>query len=419
MNEGIENCSQVTVIIAPILRSLPCVKGLFSFGIIASTLSTVLWFQGKSYMTLLIARACQGVSANIIWTSGMAMVHGRVSIEQSGMATGIISGASACGELIGIVSGGFLFEEFGEHATFIMLMSLTVVDILLRLLLVDPGRDEARTTETSKLINADCDAHSNRKVSDGDGQTERHVLAEQQRRIFRSLISNRRFLSILSVLLLSAAIRAALETVRPYPKKIEHAEESANTTQGLPLYLGECLGWPSDMIGLTMFVFLVPTLLSTFYGRLKDLVGAFKPCILALLSMSLLFTLLFSLSPETAATKIVFHGALLLIGLFMFMVGVILTSCLPDIMHSASCDDQSSLGVMYAAMRFSIAAGIFLGPFLADSADSAWGWRLTCCRLIGASLIGFVATVAGWLSLPLLGNDNNSIGSMGHMDFIA
>ena len=85
-------------------RQLP-----FVLGLAALAASTGLFALATSPAVLVIARACQGLSAATVWVVGLAMLVDNISPDRMGEAMGNTSIGMTLGSLLGPMIGGITY----------------------------------------------------------------------------------------------------------------------------------------------------------------------------------------------------------------------------------------------------------------------------------------------------------------------
>ncbi len=134
-------------------RRLPLLLGLVALGG-----ATALLCAGSSLPLLLVGRFCQGLSASVIWTVGMALLSDTVGEEKIGQAMGYVAGATSLGALSGPLLGGIVYARAGYYAVFSMGFAVIALDIFFRLILVEksaarqwePEVETSATNQSSK-----------------------------------------------------------------------------------------------------------------------------------------------------------------------------------------------------------------------------------------------------------------------------
>ena len=116
------------------------------------TTSTLLLFLGTHIAIAVIARVLQGLSAALVWVSGLAFLTSHVEAKHLGWVMGIISVAQGAGELLGPVVGGVMYEHAGHFAVLGLVCAVLGVDMVLRIILVDKSPDHGADEEASPLL---------------------------------------------------------------------------------------------------------------------------------------------------------------------------------------------------------------------------------------------------------------------------
>lgn len=124
-------------------RRLPLVGGL-----LALAGSTVLFMLSETVVLLYVARVLQGASAAIVWAVGLALLVDAVGAQGIGAAMGWTSLGLSLGNTVGPLLGGVIYQHAGRYATFSVAFGAIAVDVLLRLLLIEPKRNHQLSTTT-------------------------------------------------------------------------------------------------------------------------------------------------------------------------------------------------------------------------------------------------------------------------------
>ncbi|KAJ2882825.1 hypothetical protein IWW38_005614, partial [Coemansia aciculifera] len=115
------------------MRKWPMVLGLVGLGA-----TSVLFALADAFWELVVARLAQGISSGITWAVGLAMIADVYSGEGIGQAMGVAFSGFTVGYLGGPVLGGVIYGAGGNHAIAIFVGAIAVVDLIFRLLLVEP-----------------------------------------------------------------------------------------------------------------------------------------------------------------------------------------------------------------------------------------------------------------------------------------
>jgi MFS family permease len=109
----------------------------FLFGLLLSLLSTVFVAVARTYPLMILARMLQGSASAVAWTVGLAVLADTLPTDQLGVAMGTIGSVVSFAMVSSPVIGGAIFHAFGFHAVFWFLGGMLVIDVLLRLLMIE------------------------------------------------------------------------------------------------------------------------------------------------------------------------------------------------------------------------------------------------------------------------------------------
>lgn len=136
-------------------------RGLFLLGMLTMTASTLFFFLGTHIAITVVARALQGLSAALVWVSGLAFLTSHVEAKNLGWVMGNISVAQGAGELLGPIVGGIMYEHAGHFAVLGLVCAVLGVDVVLRVILVDKSPDQSTSPneveEASPLLPGSLD----------------------------------------------------------------------------------------------------------------------------------------------------------------------------------------------------------------------------------------------------------------------
>ena len=139
----------------------------------------------------MIGRILQGISAAVVWIVGLALIVDTVGPAHVGQAMGYVAVGMSMGVLIGPFLGGVVYARSGYNAVFGMTYGLIVLDILLRVVLIErkiakrwdteEGEAEPATNETPLEKTGDHDNEN--PAADGPLQIqdpEKDVVVQQE-----------------------------------------------------------------------------------------------------------------------------------------------------------------------------------------------------------------------------------------------
>lgn len=110
---------------------------LLLFGLVLFAGATVLLCVGTSIGLFVAGRILQGMSAAVVWTTGLALLADNVGNEELGKCLGFVSLGMCSGVFLGPLLGGVVYDQGGYYAVYAMAFALIVVDLLLRLIMVE------------------------------------------------------------------------------------------------------------------------------------------------------------------------------------------------------------------------------------------------------------------------------------------
>ncbi|KAJ2716726.1 hypothetical protein H4R19_000466 [Coemansia spiralis] len=128
------------------IRRWPMVFGLLGLGV-----TTILFALSNAFWQLVVARLAQGVSSGITWSIGLGMIAEVYPGKAMGQAMGVAFAGFTLGYLGGPLIGGGLYAAGGIHAVAIFVGALTFVDLVFRLLLVEPKPAQLRPASVATL----------------------------------------------------------------------------------------------------------------------------------------------------------------------------------------------------------------------------------------------------------------------------
>jgi MFS family permease len=199
-------------------------------------------------------------SLPVVYTVGLAIVAETVPREEIGYYMGYALSSMSFGVLVGPVVGSIVFGAVGYIPVVGMMGAVAVLDIILRLFMVEKGSAEsyghplpesARRTEYTRLLRV-CNEEGN--------QYPDHSLGSF--RIF-TLLANPRIATAIYGVFVNIAILTCFDAV-------------------LPIFVGQIFGWTSSLnIAFCFLALAIPnTLLGPVAGKLSDVYGPRWPAFL-------------------------------------------------------------------------------------------------------------------------------------------
>lgn len=146
-------------------RSITYFVGLF---ILAA--ATLLFGFAKKAWLLVVSRVFQGFSAAIVYTVGLALLVDTVGSENIGQWMGTALSCSSVGLIISPLLGGIVYDKAGYMAVFGMAAGLIVIDIVLRMFMIEK-RTAERYVGKSLLVSGGINDNSSAPPADNEGQS--------------------------------------------------------------------------------------------------------------------------------------------------------------------------------------------------------------------------------------------------------
>nr|AVY05509.1 MFS membrane transportor [Nodulisporium sp.] len=277
-------------------RRVPFLVGVASlFG------ATLLLLVGRTIPVLLVARVLQGISAAIVWATGMALLLETVGPENLGKSIGTIFGFITFGTLAAPITGGILYEKGGNAALFGVALSLLAIDFIMRLLVIEvkaarryqppvesttdvgdtPPNDSQRRIATEEQDHGVCE--SSPLLQDQNKAEDPYKLPSSLPRIVHAIpilscLRNPRLIAALLIALAQGVLVGSIDATVPMVSQENYGFTSLQAgLMFLPigianLIFGPILGWCVDRFGtkriaVLVYAYLVPVLISFRLAR--------------------------------------------------------------------------------------------------------------------------------------------------------
>ncbi|KAL4889497.1 MFS amine transporter [Aspergillus ambiguus] len=377
-------------------RRVPFIIGLLALGG-----STVMFWVATTVSALVVARVLQGLSAAVVWTVGMALVVDTVGQDQVGSAMGYVSMAMTVGTVFGPFIGGTVLTKLGYHAVFVIAIAIIVLDIVLRLFMIEQ-RTAAKWLQPVSESDSETDGllggTSSQDVgygaaggqdeavptcSAGNGEPDSDGRASSVPAIVRLMCSGTVLVS-LGGALVAAMIWASFDTV-------------------LPLHVMETFKWDAFLIGLCFLPLFAPSFLSPRVGDAVDRYGARLIAFLGFLLDLPTLLLLQLVRENTALDKALLFVFLFLAGVASTLQNVALTTEVSvgvgelERKWPGIFGRQGGMAQAYGLFNVAWSGGQVLGPLLAGLLSDLGGWRV---------LVTVLGSVSGATALMILQSDS-------------
>lgn len=242
--------------------------------------ATILLCVGESVYVVFTSRLLQGLSSAAVYAVGLALLVDTVGREEIGQWMGFALSSSSIGLVVSPVLGGLVYSRSGYYAVFAMILSIILIDILLRVAAIEkktaarwlgPGQISSHGDRTEGYATFPGNPNSNDRSSPpaNDGYAAQSVGRDDLART-NDLVSskgspNRKFQAPTTLILLRS--RRLLTAI--YGVFIQVAVLASFDTI-LPLFVKRTFGWNSLQAGLIFLTIAIPTLAGPLAGRLSD-----------------------------------------------------------------------------------------------------------------------------------------------------
>lgn len=147
-------------------RSVTYFAGLF---ILAA--ATLLFGFAKNAWLLVVSRIFQGLSAAIVYTVGLALLVDTVGSDRIGQWMGTALSCSSVGLIISPLLGGMVYDKAGYMAVFGMAAGLIIVDIILRMFMIEKRTAERYMVKSLTSTNESGNGNFNTLPTEHEGQS--------------------------------------------------------------------------------------------------------------------------------------------------------------------------------------------------------------------------------------------------------
>lgn len=241
--------------------------------------ATVVLAIGRHVAVLIIGRFFQGLSAAIVWTSGLALLTDVFGQERYGESVGYAQISVGVGTTSAPLLGGVVYARGGYSAVSAMSIGTVAISIVLALMMVEPetkaGLEEPTPEIPVATKNNHIVAHEeanrvgvhiqnptlNKQLSGLPDERSALIQKEQEKVKF----SNR---PAYPLLLRSGRVLAAMGGVFTYTFVIISFEGM------IPLFVKTIFHWDSTHAALIFLSWIIPGFLGPIAGKASDRLGA-------------------------------------------------------------------------------------------------------------------------------------------------
>lgn len=303
-------------------RRVPLILGLFTLAG-----ATVMLCLGSSISILVAGRLLQGVSASVVATVGLALLADTVGHKDIGKAVGWVSLSMSFAILVAPLLGGVVYARAGYYAVYYMAFALIVIDIILRLLLIEKkiakrwesSNEEMEVTpppESSPLSATDFSEspHSSLAATAASPSPKKRFSMPP---VF-TLLSSYRLLSAIWCTFAISLLITAWDAV-------------------LPLRVYILFGWSSLGAGLIFLPLLLPSSVAPLVGKYSDTHGPRLPVFLGFLLGAPFVTLLLLVNHSGIRQVVLLCALLALVGV-SYPMGI--TAILAEFTYTVDAEEK-------------------------------------------------------------------------------
>jgi MFS family permease len=371
-------------------------------GLLALAGATLMLCLAQTIWLLVLGRVLQGISAAIVWTVGTALLVDTVGKRYIGQTMGYVSISMSLGILVAPLLGGVVciypliiglilldikvFNKAGYFAVYYMAFGLIVLDIILRLALIEkkvarqwiePSQETASSLEEAPnspdVVEANeiLDEVSTERDSRDPAKKEKseepiqeieepHTNISKYPPVF-TLLASRRLLAALWGCMIQGAETTALDSV-------------------LPLFVQRVFGWYSTGAGLIFLAIIVPTFLAPVTGAISDRYGPRWLTVIGFIIALPFWVCLRFVTQNTIQHKVLLSALLVLIGASLTCI---LSPLMAEITYVVDAKEKKNPGTFgktgayaqaYGLFVMSYAAGALVGPLWGGLVNSTAGW---------------------------------------------
>ncbi|KAJ5922229.1 hypothetical protein N7516_009932, partial [Penicillium verrucosum] len=328
---------------------------------------TLIIALAPSVWVLFVGRILQSMAGAATWVVGFALLANNVDKKNLGQSMGMAMSFVTAGMVGGPTVSGAMLQLFGYWAAWSLPLVVLVLDIVARLVMIEPARKSPKAAGKSVLNNDASPEESTALLSDtpatarpDDSTVEnKHDLKHEY---YRVMLSDPRVLTALANVIVVSSLMSGI-----------------NNT--LPVHLRQAFGWKSLLISMMFFCLQVPNIvLSGPSGWLRDRIGIRGPTVFGWLAMIPLILLLgipgdphFPWAGGDAAGKSIFTSSLIALGSILPLVRGVGAVQLAYVVKDMEAKDahmfeanRSNLRV-FSMTEVGFSLGMMLGPLLTGS----------------------------------------------------
>ena len=250
---------------------LPRRRALFLLGLLMLLVATMILALGRNIWVLLIGRILQGLSAAVVWTSGLALLTDTFGQERYGEAVGYAQTSVSIGTTSAPLLGGIVYAGAGYWAVSVMSIGTVCFSVALTLIMVEP-KAETRWEEPAPAFSDNNNQTLTPEVG-RMGRTKQDptttVEPDERSKLIQSNHNEGKSANrpAYHLLLRSGRVLAAMGGVFAFSFVIISFEGM------IPLFVKETFRWNSTRAALIFLAWIIPGFLGPIAGKASDRLG--------------------------------------------------------------------------------------------------------------------------------------------------
>lgn len=348
-------------------RRLPLLLGL-----LALAGSTVMLCIGSSIGILVAGRVLQGMSAAVVWIVGLALLVDTVGPAEVGQAMGYVGISMSLAVLVAPLLGGIVFAKAGYYSVFAMAFGLIVLDVILRLVMIERKIAAKWLDVPAQQVVPDKDIapqedQKDRAIEETPTLERLDIAEPAQRSRFRTFVarlppvvrlcSSQRLLSSLFACLVQSTLLTSFDAT-------------------LPLFVKNTFEWDSIGAGLIFLPLVCASFFGPVIGYLSDKYGPRWLATAGFIMGCPFLILLRLVEYNSIGQKVLLCALLALVGVSLTFV---LTPILAEVTYTVDEKEKrapagtygkhGAYAQAYSLFNMAWAAGCFVGPLYVKTTD--------------------------------------------------
>lgn len=406
----------------------------FLLGLVALGGSTAMLCVGNSIAIFTAGRILEGISAAVVWCTGLALLVDTVGPEEIGTAMGYVGLSMSLAILLAPLLGGIVFEAAGYYAVYAMAFGLIVVDILLRFAMIEPknarrwlAEEQLREETPGEKSTAMDTSVAGSQSATSPTSKETHEISNIAERTSSHTPSNAAEAAASSNL--PTPIRTIISRLPPivflFGSRRVLAALWACTMQAslltsfdsiLPLFVRNTFGWNAIGAGLIFLPLVAASFVGPVIGSLSDKHGPRWFATSGFILATPFLILLRLVDNDSINHKVMLCAFLVVVGAGLTLA---IVPVMAEMAYAVEAKAQRSppgffgkngaYAQAYGLFNMAWAAGSMIGPLLAGLVSKAYGWP-TATLILGCVSIFTALPTAVWTGGSIFKKRKRDVG---------